>query len=1312
MSTVVVVRPPRSPAPALPRGEIVLESPPELPAERVARANQILLILPMLAGVVAMGLLFASGNTGPLTYLAGGILGVACLGLVFGMQMTPPGRDPEAELEVERRGYLRYLDQVRRKARRAAEQQRAAMRRRHPDPEVLWSFVGSRRMWERRATDDDFGEIRLATGPQALAVTLVPPETKPIEDLDPLCTVALRQFIRTHSTIADLPTALSLRAFGRVVLRGDRPGTLALARSLLCAAAVLHAPNDLRVAVVTVPDRLAEWDWVKWLPHTYDETRRDGAGPARLVFSGLAELESALADELSTRPRFNVDSKPLTSAPHLLIIQDGGEIDGAEALTGAGLLGTTVLDLSGTVPRDAGRWLLCLRVAGEEIRLDRGKNTTVLGRPDRLSLPQAEAVARQLSRYRLRRPGAADPLTGETSLLQLLGLDDPGSLDPARSWAPRPARQRLRVPIGVGPDGLPVELDIKESAQDGMGPHGLVIGATGSGKSELLRTLVIALAATHSPEELNFALIDFKGGATFSLLDALPHTSAVITNLADELPLVGRTQDALSGELMRRQELLRSAGNYASRHEYERARRSGEPLAPLPSLLVVCDEFSELLSARPDFIDLFVMIGRVGRSLGVHLLLASQRLEEGRLRGLDTHLSYRIGLRTFSAVESRIVLGVPDAYELPRAPGHGYLRQGTSTMLRFRAAYVSGAYRAARRVTGARAAESMVVPFSAARVPVPVPRLPLADESPDVVEEGQPSVLDLVVDRLRGRGVPAHQVWLPPLADPPTLAELLPPLEVDHTLGLHPAGWSQRGMLVAPVGIVDRPFEQRRDVLFVDLAGAGGHLAIVGGPQSGKTTLARSLICALALTHTPTEAQFYCLNFGGGGLGSLAGLPHMSGVADRRDVDKVQRVVAEVGTFMEERERRFSSLGIDSMASYRRRRADGEFTDDPFGDVFLVVDGWSTLRAEFEELEQKITRLAGRGLGFGIHLVLTAARWPDLRPGLRDALGTKLELRLGDPTESEIDRRAAASVPERSPGRGLTPQKLHFLAAVPQLDAGPFDESVRARADLVDMIAKAWSGPPAPPVRLLPRLLSADTLATMAEPSRGLAIGVDGDRLAPIYLDFDTNPHFMVFGDAESGKTNLLRHVARSIVQRYSPDQARLILVDYRRGLLGAVEGEHLLGYGTGAKTMTEMVGSLRSAMANRLPGPNVTPDELRNRSWWRGPDLYLLVDDYDLVAGSGSNPIGELLDLLSQARDVGLHLIVARRAGGAARALYEPVLMRLRELDTPGLLLSGQREEGALLGTVRASPQPPGRGLLVTRAAGIQLIQTAWNEP
>ena len=330
-------------------------------------------------------------------------------------------------------------------------------------------------------------------------------------------------------------------------------------------------------------------------------------------------------------------------------------------------------------------------------------------------MPRATALARTISPFRLGATAdVAEPMLTDFDLGTLLGVGDLDTLEPTRVWPRADGPDRLRVPIGIAEDGSRVELDIKESAQGGMGPHGLLIGATGSGKSELLRTLVLAMAITHSSEVLNFVLVDFKGGATFLGMEGLQHVSAVITNLEDELPLVDRMYDALNGEMVRRQEWLRAAGNYASLRDYEKAREQGAALTPMPTLFVVLDEFSELLSAKPEFAELFVMIGRLGRSLGVHLLLASQRLEEGKLRGLDTHLSYRIGLRTFSAMESRVVLGVPDAYELPQAPGNGYLKIGTEAMIRFKAAYVSGPCKpddgAAQQDTGPKLVRQ-IVPF-------------------------------------------------------------------------------------------------------------------------------------------------------------------------------------------------------------------------------------------------------------------------------------------------------------------------------------------------------------------------------------------------------------------------------------------------------------------------------------------------------------------------------------------------------------------------------------------------------------------------
>ncbi|MFI7098954.1 type VII secretion protein EccCa [Streptomyces sp. NPDC050161] len=1317
MSTVTFRRPPRRPGPQLPQGELSLQEPPALPESQSAMSG-VITYLPMALSSMGMVLIFLKpgGSGGALTYVAIGMMAISAIGMLV-TQFMRSAQDRKRKLRGERRDYLRYLTTTRRRVRKVITQQRQALSWQHPEPPALWSLARTSRLWERRLTHEDFAEVRIARGSQQLALTLSPLSTKPVEDLEPLCAHALRRFIRAYGTVADQPVAVRLRTYARIVLRGDEAASRAAVRALLAQLAVLHAPRELDIVIVADGEARAEWEWTKWLPHVHHAAETDGAGPARLVIDSVSELEALLGEEFAQRPKFDADREPSRDEPYTVIVLDTANVPQGARVAGAGYANAVVLDVRGILGWQHSRQVLRLRIGADELHMvgtDRsGKETeTAIGRPEALGAAAARALAATVASY---RPGARtqtdQPLQEDMDLAGLLGIADLRTAAMDRMQT-RSRGERLRVPIGLSADGTPVELDIKESAQGGMGPHGMLIGATGSGKSELLRTLVLALALTHSSETLNFILVDFKGGATFLGLDELPHTSAVITNLADETALVERMKDALHGEMIRRQELLRRAGNYASALEYEKAREAGADLAPLPTLFVVVDEFSELLAAHRDFMELFVMIGRLGRSLGVHLLLASQRLDEGRMHQLESHLSYRIGLRTFSAMESRGVLGVPDAYNLPSQPGSGLLKNDVGTLTRFKAAYVSGPYRPARRSTQQAVVAGQVVPFSTAWVAQR--QLPQAapEPLPDEADESAPNLLDVAVDRLRERPTaPAHQVWLPPLGLAPTLDALLPPPAPAAGRGLAPAEPQQGGRLAVPVGIVDRPFDQRRDPLMADLSGAGGHVGIAGGPQSGKSNLVRALMSSLALTHTPREVQFYCLDFGGGALSGLAGLPHVGGVTGRLDPERVVRTLAEITGVIARRERQFAELGIESMDDFRRRRAAGELADERYGDVFLVVDGWGTVRQDFMDLVPTFNLISSRGLSFGVHLIIASTRWGEIGSALRDQLGTRFELRMGDPIDSVINMRAADTVP-KIPGRGMTEERLHFLTALPRLDG---DAQVASLAEgvtaMVNQVAAAWDGPPAPPVRMLPAQLDA---ATLPAPDGDLRVplGLEDQRLEPLWHDFESSPHLIVIGDAETGKTNLLSLICRAVAGRYTPDEGRIMLVDFRRTLGACVPEESRLGYAVSTDKLRQMVESVARAMRDRVPGPDITPERLGKRDWWTGPQLFLVVDDFEMVGGggmSGPSPFAPLMEFLPQGNELGLHVIVARSANGASRGISDPLLRQLLEANTPALMLSCPPSEGMFLPGVKPRTMTTGRGLYITRRGTTQ-VQTGMH--
>jgi S-DNA-T family DNA segregation ATPase FtsK/SpoIIIE len=1221
---------PRLSVPQVDDGDIVVEAPPDVP--RPAPVNALTWLLPgaMLVAAVGMALLYFTSGTSrsPMFMLFPVMMLVSVVGsLAYGSR----GTRRTGEVDQDRREYLRYLDALDDATVRTADAQHRAMHWSHPDPASLWTLVGGRRMWERQPDDADFCRVRVGLGTLTLSTRLVAPESTPLESIDPVTAEALHRLMTTRSTVPNLPVAIDLREHPRITVGGDVTAARGLARAMICQLAVLHGPQHVKIAAVVDDAAAPDWEWLKWLPHHAHSRSNDGA--------------------------------------HVVVLVDGGDVSGdppADRVTTV-VIGTEASEATGN---------------GSD-----GPLPATLECRDFLSPVAALACARRLAPLRVGS-ATADGLPKEhRGWAALNGVGDLARIDAATCWRPRTGRRRLRVAIGTSDAGEPVELDIKEAAHDGMGPHGLCVGATGSGKSEFLRTLALGLIVTHPPETLNLVLVDFKGGATFLGFERLRHVAAVITNLSDEAHLVARMKDALAGEMTRRQQALRTAGNYANVTDYEAARVAGAALAPLPVLFIVVDEFSELLSQQPDFADLFTAIGRVGRSLGMHLLLASQRLDEGRLRGLENHLSYRICLKTFSAAESRAVLGTPDAYDLPSTPGTAYLKTAAGQLVRFRTAFVSSSV----PVVPQRDQRVLTPTLFTAR---PVPRESNARQPAEGVAATR-TILDTVLDGLAGQGTPAHRVWSPPLVESPALDTVLA-----SSVRLPP--------LVVPIGLVDKPFAQRRDPLIADLSGPGGHVAVVGGPRSGKSTALRTLVLALAAAHPPSRVQVYGLDFGGGVLAATRALPHVGAVAGRFEPALVRRIVGQLQALIRSREARLRRNGADALF-------DAGF-DDAYGDVFLAIDGWAAVRQDFDGLEEAITVLAAQGLAVGVHVMVSASRWVEIRPALKDQLGTRIELRLGDPADSEMDRRRARLLGDSPPGRGVTRDGLEMVIALPRLDGSSsnagLDAALRAAAEL---LRARHPLDVAPPVELLPTKVTSEAVATAASgacPPTHVLIGLAEDDLRPLALDFSGQSHLVVLGETECGKTTTLRTLCLEVVRSSDPSSAQILIVDPRRSLLGVVETDHLAGYAMSAAAAETHVAALVRSVQARMPGAEVTQRQLRDRSWWSGPEMYLVVDDYDLVAESTPNPLTALIDLLPHARDLGLHVVVARRSGGAARAMFDPFLARLRDLGCMGLTMSAGPDDGVLLGSVRPTAQPPGRGTLTRRGQPNQVVQVSWTDP
>jgi type VII secretion protein EccCb len=555
----------------------------------------------------------------------------------------------------------------------------------------------------------------------------------------------------------------------------------------------------------------------------------------------------------------------------------------------------------------------------------------------------------------------------------------------------------------------------------------------------------------------------------------------------------------------------------------------------------------------------------------------------------------------------------------------------------------------------------------------------------------------------------AYKMWLPPLTDPTPVNELVERAE------LRP--------LYFPLGIMDEPRRHLQEPWGVDVSGGGGNIGIGGAPQTGKSTLLQTLMMAAAATHTPRQVQFYCIDLGGGGLMYLDTLPHVGGVATRSEPDRVMRVIAEIQAVLRQRELTFKEHRVGSIASYRQLRDDPNqpVSADPFGDVFLVIDGWPAFIAEFPDLEGHVQNLAAQGLSFGIHVIITTPRWTELKSRIRDYLGTKIEFRLGDVNDTQIDR-ATRDIPANRPGRGMSVEKHHLMMGVPRLDGvHSADELVEAMTMSVQHIA-SHNTDRAPQVRVLPERIHLYELDP--EPPGPdsdyrtrwtIPIGLRETDLSVAHANMFSTPHLLIFGAAKSGKTTIAHAISRAICARNSPDQVRFMLADYRSGLLDAVPDSHLLAAGAinrNAPSLDESIKALAANLQKRLPPADLTTAQLRSRSWWTGVDIVLLVDDWHMIVGAagGMPPMGPLAPLLPAAPDIGLHIIVTCQMSQAYKATMDKFVGAAYGAGSPTLFLSGDKQDFPSR-DLQVKKRPPGQGFLVT-PDGKEVVQAVYIDP
>ncbi|PYY32455.1 cell division protein FtsK [Curtobacterium sp. MCJR17_055] len=1006
-----------------------------------------------------------------------------------------------------------------------------------PDPAtvVRRALLPATTLWQRRADDVDFLSLHAGTGDAPWRPQLDSRATQ--MKLEEAAKTAIEE-----SKLTAAPVVADLSDAGVVGIVGDREGALALARSLLVQATVHCGPADLTVGVFCDRGREDDWSWASWLPHT----RVAGSSTGQRWMSAQRDQGAAVLRGL----RESIDELP---TPELLVLIDSevlteGRDAPARSLLGHGRAALGQVRRPGERPRRVSG----IVIATNEQQLPAACTTiitvgadaaaTVYRPEDRtrvddvvlagLSPADAEQCARHVSHFddpELLVPGASLPSL--VRLPDLLASAAPDSASepsgPAAIRAAWEARTGFSTPIGSSESGV-LEIDLVRD-----GPHGLVGGTTGSGKSEFLRSFVAGLAARNDPTRLNFLLVDFKGGAAFAACERLPHTIGTISNLDEQL--ADRAIRALEAELGRRQRVFAAAGADIDNLD---AYLATKPSEPMPRLLFVVDEFAMLAKDFPDVLTSLVAIAAVGRTLGVHMVLATQRPAGVVSEDILANTNMRVALRVQSREDSTNVIGVPSAAGIGRQQtGRAYVKLGQDDITPVQTALVTG------RARDARAEQPVTVrPTDVFGVPAPVAFS--APASNDLTD------LDVLIDAIRTANdeagyAPPRPIWPEALGTSVPLDALLPAPDTTHQTSAPTR---------VPVALADDPDNQRQVRTGWDLA--EGNLMLMGIPGSGTSTALASIALQLARTTSPDDLDLLVLDMGAGDLAPLADLPHTS---------------AYVGSGAGAAELQTRMLRHLRTELDRRRAAPGGRR------AVVLLDGLAALRDEYQDFEGQqlldaLYRVYAEGPALGISFAVSTTRAKAVPSAMDEVTTQKWLFRLADPYDYATIGVRPKDVPPPVPGRFIdSTAKLQSHVGTP---TGSLAEAVRA-------VREQW-GDVTPKASAVGRLPGSVAVTDLAVPARfdtepwQLPVGIAEDDLGTAVLEVYDGEHVLVAGPARSGKSSVLLALAAAARSAEGTRPAVWAVCDRRSPLASALDTGAVDRLAVGADEVPALLAGLR----------------------------------------------------------------------------------------------------------------------------------------
>lgn len=1021
--------------------------------------------------------------------------------------------------QVRNAKYGAYLDEMERKIGSLKEQQILAMQNANPSLAECVRILKERdaKLWNRSPLDDDFMDLRVGVGDGGISFEVKGQQNGFTTEEDYLAKRA-QKIVEDAQLLRDIPVTCHVGADSLVGIIGERREMLRLVKNMILQAVTHHSYDDLKIVTVFSKQELKEWDWVKWLPHSFDEARKK-----RFVSSARSSADILLKDlEEVLKQRSMEAGQQAAFSPYCLFVFTEMELASNHSIMkyllrsekdlGAGAI--FLYDDMGQLPSEC-RTIIEVK-SGEGLLFQKQNMSNKRKfRIDSIGQHTYEQFARAMAPIRLSGSGAESSLPGCVTFLEGYGVRRPQEFQLERMWKSGLTYESMAVPIGVKADGDPFLFDIHEKK---YGPHGLVAGMTGSGKSEMVQSWILSMALRFSPQDVSFVLIDFKGTGLLLPFAGLPHLAGTISDLDNKIQ---RNLVALENELSRRKELLDKYG-VNNINNYLKLYHAKKALEPLSYLFIIIDEFAEFKVQFPDFMTVVDRIFAIGRTLGVFAILLTQKPAGVVDDKMNANTRFRWCLKVASSADSKEMIRHPDAVRIT-TPGRAYVQVGEDEVYELVQSYYSGApYRPDLEEHSTINQRVAILEESGKRIYYEI-------EEKKQIFDGEKTEISEVVSYLHsyvesGRAESARQIWLPKLSYHIYLEDIKK----------EDCQRNEEGRLCAVIGMIDNPAGQSQYPLVFDFT-KDGHIAVFGAPGTGKTTLLQTAVMSVILGYSPEDVNVYIMDFGGWSMGVFRNYPHVGGIANDNEEIKLEKLVQLLERKLLERKEAFSRIGVGSLQAYRKA------TEEKLPNILLVLDNFAPVLQLYPEMDSFFIRLTREGGSYGIYFLVSANNPMALGFKINQNIRMAAALCMSDKSDYQgIVGKTNGMEPENMEGRGLIKGNppLEFQTALPAFGESESERTgrIRKRADEMN---QQFQGKRAAPIPIMP-----ETIAYECPEGENIRIGLSSKFVEPVFLP-EMQAHYMpVAGMPGSGKSNMLQLLARQLLEI---QKTEIVYLDLKR---------------------------------------------------------------------------------------------------------------------------------------------------------------------